>query len=451
MSYPSHLICINKHYYYRISIPVDLRHYFPVPIIQKTLNTINFNDAKQLLLATEYKVQKTFALLRTGMLDNDTVHKLLYDLVSSKGRVNERNGVKSKQDKAVKSSTALSEVINRYVEAKQAEWTSKSKMEFNSVFKLLIDILGDVDVTSITKPMVTELRSTLQKLPPNIYKKYPGQSIQQILSCKDEEAMSIKSVNKHISRLGALLRYCVDEGVISSNPASGLKISDKKRADEERNAYSKDDVKKIINAVPRDSKLPERYWIPLIGLYSGMRLNEICQMYVSDIIKFDGYWCISINAEKDKRLKNTASERVIPIHPVLLELGFLEYVECLQLSNSPRLWMNLAWTDLTGYGNSFCKWYQRFNRIHVTDDPMKVFHSMRHLVADTLKQAGVEESLIAELVGHSTSGSMTMGRYGKRYQPKVLLEAMKKLDYGIQIDKKHPNKISVPGHTTVTD
>ena len=58
---------------------------------------------------------------------------------------------------------------------------------------------------------------------------------------------------------------------------------------------------------------------------------------------------------------------------------------------------------------------------------------MRHTVANTLKQAGVSESVIAELVGHSTSGSMTMGRYGKRYQPKLLLEALVQLEYGISI------------------
>jgi hypothetical protein len=34
------------------------------------------------------------------------------------------------------------------------------------------------------------------------------------------------------------------------------------------------------------------------------------------------------------------------------------------------------------------------------------------------------------LVGYSTSGSMTMGRYDKRYQPKVLLDALMLLDYG---------------------
>lgn len=433
MSYPTHLICINKHYYYRISIPVDLKQYFPVPFIQKTLKTTNIKDAKPLLLATEYKVQRAFALLRTGMLDNDMALLVVKEIIPSKGRVGGSVGEENKQGLGSKNEMLLSEVVKKYVAEKESGWTAKSKMEFKSVFRLLVDVLGDVEVTVITKPMVTVLRSTLQKLPPNIYKKYPDKTIQQVLAGKDVEPMSTKSVNKHVSRLGAILRYCVDEGMIATNPASGLKIIEKKRADEERNAYSLDDINKIVSVLPSLGSKPERYWIPLIGLYSGMRLNEICQLYVSDIIKFDDIWCFSINAEKDKRLKNVASERVIPIHPVLLNLGLLQYVEGLRTGNVPRLWMNLEWTELTGYGNSFCKWYQRFNRLHVTDDPKKVFHSMRHTVADTLKQAGILETVIAELVGHSNGGSMTMGRYGKRYQPKVILEALMQLDYGVDM------------------
>jgi integrase len=93
--------------------------------------------------------------------------------------------------------------------------------------------------------------------------------------------------------------------------------------------------------------------------------------------------------------------------------------------------MNLSFINLHGYTNSFGKWYQRFNREHVTDDPKKVFHSIRHTVANTLKQRGVSESLIAELLGHAHK-SITSGRYGKRYRPKVLLEALNLLDYGIE-------------------
>ena len=36
-------------------------------------------------------------------------------------------------------------------------------------------------------------------------------------------------------------------------------------------------------------------------------------------------------------------------------------------------------------------------------------------------------------MGHAHD-SIAMGRYGKRYQPKVLLDALVKLDYGDKID-----------------
>lgn len=427
MSYPTHLIKVNNRFYYKVKVPVDLQNHFPCTFIKKSLKTPDLREAKTLLVAMEYSTHRSFTLLRTGMLPADTVRLIVEGIIPTK----QKTAVVTAEVKG----KLLTEVIKQYVADKESGWTSKSKMEFNSVFKLLVDVVGNVEIASITKPMVTELRSTLQKLPPNIYKKHPGQTIQQVLSCKDVEPMSTKSVNKHVSRLGALLRYCVDEGLIATNPASGLKIVDKKRPDEERSIYSVNDIKKIVSSLPKVQSKPERYWIPLIGMYSGLRLNEICQLYVSDIICFDGLWSFSINAEKDKRLKNVASERVIPVHPVLIELGFLKYVECLKAADVPRLWMNLMWTSVNGHGNSFSNWYQRFNRINITDDPKKVFHSFRHTVTDTLKQAGVSETVIAELVGHSNSGSMTMGRYGKRYQPKVLLDALVQLNYGVTVPK----------------
>jgi integrase len=143
-------------------------------------------------------------------------------------------------------------------------------------------------------------------------------------------------------------------------------------------------------------------------------------------------WKINL-AQTPPKLENYHGAR--HIHPKLIELGFIMYYQNMKESGHPRLWMNLSYIHLHGYTNTFGKWYQRYNRDYVTDDPKKVFHSMRHTVTDTLKQAGVIESVIAELVGHSNGGSMTMGRYGKRYQPKVLLEALKKLDYAIVATK----------------
>lgn len=142
MSYPEHLICINKHYYYRISIPVDLKQYFPVPVIQKTLRTTNIKDAKPLLLATEYKVQRTFALLRSGMLPADTARLVVEDIVPNKQ--------KAAVVKAEVEGRLLSKVIKQYVAEKESGWTAKSKMEFASVFKLLVDLVLKVHCDSCT-------------------------------------------------------------------------------------------------------------------------------------------------------------------------------------------------------------------------------------------------------------------------------------------------------------
>jgi integrase len=159
-----------------------------------------------------------------------------------------------------------------------------------------------------------------------------------------------------------------------------------------------------------------------------MRLGEICGLHVADVKEIDGVWCYDINKEDDKRLKTISSTRLVPIHPQLIELGFLQFVEPLRERRSLRLWSNLVRRALDGYCPALGNWYGRFNRKHVTDNPLKVFHSFRHTFANTLKQLGVQESLIGELMGHA-NGSITMGRYGKRYQPKVLLEAIQKVDF----------------------
>jgi integrase len=99
-----------------------------------------------------------------------------------------------------------------------------------------------------------------------------------------------------MSRIGSLLKYCHELGLIISNPATtGLQIVDKQRVDQERSPYSIDDINKIVSNLPIGGERPKRYWIPLIGLYSGMRLAEICQLHIEDIIRLDGSWCFDIN------------------------------------------------------------------------------------------------------------------------------------------------------------
>jgi len=244
----------------------------------------------------------------------------------------------------------------------------------------------------------------------------------------DITPMSITTVNKHISRFSTLMKHCIKEGYIKDNPAVGLKIKQKRRPDEERKAYTTDDLKRIVANLPPKEDKPERYWIPLIGMLSGLRLDEACQLSTEDVKEIDGVWCFDVNDSQAKKLKTHSSNRIVPVHPALITLGFLGHVETMNALGHPRLWMNLQWREADGYGNAVGKWFQRFNRQHVTSDPLKTFHSFRHTFADTLKQLGIQEALISELMGHA-NGNITTGRYGKRYKAGGLLEAVCKLDY----------------------
>lgn len=421
----------NGHYHLRVRTPVDLLGVIPQSEIVKSLKTTDLRTAKASALPYLNGIRQTVALLRLKYITPEQAQGSLNALLKWKPKalITRMTLEATKDDK---SGHLLATVIKSYIKDKEKGWTQKTLLDYTCIFKLVVDLLGDVPVESIDRKAVRNLKNHLQKLPPNVYKFYPRQSPLEVLKMIHSgkitvsAALSTKSVNKHLSQLCTLMKFCIQEGYRVDNPASGMNIKQHRRHDEERKAYSREDIQNILANLPQKDDRPERYWIPVICMYSGMRLDEACQLYRSDIVKHQDIWCFDVNDSKDKKLKNPASERLIPIHPKVIDLGFLEYVD--RCRDNGRLWENLAWRKLSGYSNSLGKWFQKFNRKHVTDDPRKTFHSLRHSFADALKQQLVEKSIVAEIMGHSND-SMTFGRYGKRYQPKVLLSAVSLIKY----------------------
>ena len=305
MSPHKHLIKAGNRFYYRAKVPTDLTHLIPSKHITRSLRTDNLQDALTLLFTFECRVQSAFSVLRTGTLPHDLQQEIITSLAPKV------------KNRSVSHESKLSQVISLYTEEKKTGWTDKTTMEVNGIFKLLLGLIGDIDITQITRPMLVDLRSDLLRVPRNFYVTSPGQSLRSALS--DLNVLSVKTVNKHMARIGSLFRYCHEQGIIPINPATSLQIPLKQRSDEERSAYSLQDISNMVVNLPLDLSSPERYWIPLIGLYSGLRLNEVCQLYCDDIVSLDGFWCFDINGKGDKRIKNSASERVIPIHPKLIE------------------------------------------------------------------------------------------------------------------------------------
>lgn len=426
----SYLQTRHGHYHFRLRTPADLRGIIPQTEIVKSLKTSDLQTARVSVLPYLQGIRQTVSFLRSRVITPEQAQESLHRLLNWKPRVSLHcQPIETQKDSG--EAVSLSKAMNMFIADKMKEWTAKTKMETEGVFKIILDLTGDVPVDSIDREKVRSFKLQLMKLPPNTYKTYrtltPLEVIKQIDSGKlKADPMSITSVNKHLSRLYSLLSFCMKEGHRTDNPAEGMNIKQKRRQDEERKAYDRKDIQRIIKNLPRDQQKPERFWIPMICMLSGMRLDEACQLYTEDIRQVDGVWCFDVNDSKDKKLKNLSSRRTVPMHPRLIDLGLLEHVK--RCPEGGRLWGNLTWCKVNGYSNLFGKWFQRFNRQHITEDPLKTFHSLRHSFANTLKQLRVEGSVISELMGHS-NGSITTGRYGKRYQPRVLLEVISQLDY----------------------
>lgn len=218
--------------------------------------------------------------------------------------------------------------------------------------------------------------------------------------------------------------------LMKANPALDIR-SNTPHIEKARIAFSTDDLKRIFrcpiyteNYRPVSGGKEAAYWLPLLALYTGARVEELAQLLVKDIREAPGMgYYLNISDEADHaHLKNKNSRRRIPVHEVLIACGFLDYVA--RQKKSGMLFPELKPNTRGKYGGYFSYFFSHYLRqkILITDE-RKVFHSFRHTFKDICRQCGIEEAVHDALTGH---GKATAGRnYGNEQYPlEPLFDAM---------------------------
>ena len=223
--------------------------------------------------------------------------------------------------------------------------------------------------------------------------------------------------------MSALFNWAINQGYTSQNVFRG-KLEPIRKTEVIEKHFTTQEMDLILgDKLTADSlavNKPERYWVTLLSAYSGARLNEVCQLNVSDIQKTDGIWALNLNADSDdKTIKAEAGNRIIPLHPKLIDLGLLDYVKQIQNQNQEKLFRNLKKMKSTGYGTIISHWFARYLKRLGIKKKGKNFHSFRHTVVNKLITKKVYEPFIKELIGHS-HGSITLDVYGGRKPLSVL-------------------------------
>jgi integrase len=154
----------------------------------------------------------------------------------------------------------------------------------------------------------------------------------------------------------------------------------------------------------------------LLGVYTGARIEELCQLRVEHLIEPDGIKSFDIVDSK-----TAAGIRVVPVHPALATI-----IE--RLKNDSKDGYLIPSDSKNKYGirsDALSKAFGRLKEAHGYG-AQHVFHSIRKTVITQLIRAGVQGTLIAELVGHET-GTVTFDVYSQGASSIQKLEAISKL------------------------
>ena len=287
------------------------------------------------------------------LASNDNIGFIVKDWPSSTAFAGDDHVIRpSRENEELPAGPTLSAIYQRYLDDPTRRRCGRTLLAHQTTRRVVEDIIGgSTPITEITRETCRDLFEILRWLPVNYSKIYSDLSAREAAAIGKSDlkirTINPTNLNAYMARFASLLNWAVAEEYISRNPSRGLQLAETVHPQDRRRPFSLQQLQRIFSApVYRGCKDEEggyavpgqviatgaRYWVALVGLLTGARLNEICQLDVADVRLIEGVICFAITEEslvgmRDKSLKNKASARIVPIHPTLLRLGFMDFVD----------------------------------------------------------------------------------------------------------------------------
>ncbi len=233
--------------------------------------------------------------------------------------------------------------------------------------------------------------------------------------------LSYKTVGKRIGVIRTVFGRAVDEGLIVANPCDRVKVDRPHVREPGRYPFTVQDMQQIFatnvfrgGATIDGCGAYGSFWLPLLALYSGARLEEMAQLLVSDVREDPSHgWYFSVDPQEGKTVKTQSSIRDVPIHPALIKWGFIRFVEDIRKKGERQLFPDLATDKYDRHGSAFSKkWNRHLRKVAKVEHRKKSFHSFRHSFKQHCRACDIPEEIADALTGHRSAS--TEGRkYGR--------------------------------------
>ena len=361
-------------------------------------------------------------------------------------------------------------VVDKYLAQQQGIWSTKQHRSVLAMFTFFVEFIEvtegipatSLSLKNISTKTARAFKELLQRSPSNARKIYPTLNPIEMVDAAERDGgklLSTTTQNNYLQSLSSLFNFAIQElDYVSSNPFKGKgntkKTSLNKRS--QRLPFSQEQLtdlfssplykgcKTLASCHKAGRMIPvgsHKHWVPLIGLYSGMREQEILQLYVEDVRQYENIWVFDLNLNHpDKKLKTIQSKRLVPLHEDLISMGFLRFLESRTKQDAKgRLFTDAPMAADGTYSSTFSKWFSRYlTNIGIKTDKTS-FHSFRHNIKDGFRNSGCSDELAENFVGRSTG--TTGEAYGQGFSVARLREALHHIEFDcVQIPATETHK-----------
>ncbi|NBJ09341.1 site-specific integrase [Microvirga arsenatis] len=232
-----------------------------------------------------------------------------------------------------------------------------------------------------------------------------------------DAGLSRKTIShNHLAAIKALLNFEIQNKRLAVNPAAGIKMGVKRRAGQRMRPYTDNEVARILALAARETS-PAQRWLPWLAALSGARIGEVAQLWGQRITMEDGIAVMVIRpAEDGGSLKNEWSERTVPIHPAIIEAGFLDFVR--QHGSGPLFYRRSSGDPSKkhaskGVTNRLAAWIREQG---FTDPRKAPNHALRHWFVTMGQRLHINDSVIEAIIGHEEGSEYRHGHTQTLYE-----------------------------------
>jgi integrase len=223
-----------------------------------------------------------------------------------------------------------------------------------------------------------------------------------------ERGGAMKTINdSKLAALSRVLTWAVENRKLTANVAKGIRVRQKRKPGKKKMLGYSDEQASIILTAASASTTPAYRWLPWLCALHGCRAGEVSQMRKADVRKDrSGIHYMHLTPEAGS-MKNEGSERDVPLHPHLIKIGFLSFVEGhkdgpLFFDPSKRRKSDAKKPQSKIVNKNVAAWIKELGvegvgRAHRVDPS----HAWRHRFKTECRRHEIQDSVIDAIQGHA--------------------------------------------------